>query len=353
LIEVQSSKNQDVIIAISTLHAGSGEANRDTSVNNSTSKLKICGVAIAIIVGIIGLTVCGAGLVGYFHVGSLSNLNQVHAITMMAAGSVGGAMFLIIGIVGLVKNCSQKSNHQRNDESDVDNLALSKLQNSDPRSSEKIEKPNITLSSARDKAGLVYGPDAKAWKNWGVEILDKIPEAPQIQWHERDPYFDASFEDNYLLVYIPKRIRFNGKEQDLTLKTFKAIGSPFDFFSEFVEDFKDPRGNDTAGGWVLLSKRVIPNSRNKNYAEQQQMVKANKDFYVPYALEAIVLNLVVHASTGEQLYGRNPITYTRCADQISDNCPVIVGSFGFEGLSVFFSSFNYDDYGVACAFRKF
>ena len=78
---------------------------------DSPSKCKTYGFALTIIVGIGGLAVCGAGLVGYFHVGALSNLSQVNAIIMMAAGGGGGVIFLTVGIVGSIKNRQQDTHH--------------------------------------------------------------------------------------------------------------------------------------------------------------------------------------------------------------------------------------------------
>lgn len=88
----------------------SDEIRRFEYSNNFNSKLKTYGFAILIIVGIGGLAVAGAGLgsfgiqQGWWQAGSLSNLSQIHSITMMAAGSGVGIVFLVIGIVGSVKN---------------------------------------------------------------------------------------------------------------------------------------------------------------------------------------------------------------------------------------------------------
>ncbi len=68
------------------------------------SNRKSIGFAVVIIVGLGGLAVAGVGLGRYVQVGSLSNLDQVNAIIMMAAGGGGGILFLIVGIVGFVKN---------------------------------------------------------------------------------------------------------------------------------------------------------------------------------------------------------------------------------------------------------
>jgi hypothetical protein len=337
LIEVQSSKNQDVIMAISTLHTGSGGTNHDTSVNNSTSKLKICGVAIAIISSIGGLAVLGAGLVGFFHIGSWSTLNQVHAIIMMAAGGVVGGAGAICSIVFALRNdCSQKSNHQSFDESDYESDV------------DTIASTDTTQPSAHNEAILVYGRDAPAWTLWGVDILDKdVPDPPSIQWDANDPFFNKPFRDNYVLVYIPSRIRFEDQEQDLTLNTFREIGgSLIEYFSPSVEE---KLGENTAGGWVLLSTTVIPESRDKNYNDQRKMVEAKKNFYMLCMLEATLLNLIVYVSTGKWVYRDQ--TYTRCIER-SKNNGIIVG-LGETSLYVGFQDDVAYYYGAACALRQF
>ena len=89
---------------------GSGEIQQDLRLNNSPSKLKTYGFAILIIVGIGGLVAAGFGLgafgtqQGWWVAGSLSTLGQIDAIIMMAAGGGGGIAFLVVGIVGSVKN---------------------------------------------------------------------------------------------------------------------------------------------------------------------------------------------------------------------------------------------------------
>jgi hypothetical protein len=84
---------------------GSSKPNNMPSIPLRTpSKWKTYGFAIATIVGIGGLAVCGVGVVGYFHVGALSNMAQVDAIIMMAVSGGIGAILLISGIVGTVKN---------------------------------------------------------------------------------------------------------------------------------------------------------------------------------------------------------------------------------------------------------
>ena len=315
----------------SASRVGSGEISRHAPTSPPPSKLKTYGFAIAIIVGIGGLAVGAAGLAGYFHVGALSNMAQIDAIIMMAAGGGGGTILLIIGVVGTVKN-RQSSSHQRHDGVHVDSERRGAT-----RQSGSIGRAEI-IKFLDTQDGSVYGPEA--WKIWNVEVLDVVPAAPRVDMSKKDK----------VLLYIPKRIRVNGKEQDFTLKALKEIsGGPFRYFSESVEE---QFGDNMAPGWVLIDKNVIPESRNKDYETQKKMVE-ERGCSMPSVLEAIVLNLMVFAFTGERLYGREPWTYTHCIEKVDGQYPVVVGGFGSDGLHVYFNDFDYDFFGAACALRKF
>jgi hypothetical protein len=287
--------------------------------------LKTYGFAIAIIVGIGGLAVGATGLAGYFHVGALSSMAQVDAIIMMAAGGGGGIILLIVGVVGTVKN-RQSNSHQRHGDVHVDS----------ERSGATRKSGSTERADTQDDS--VYGPEA--WKIWNVEVVDVVPAAPQVDLSKKDK----------VLLYIPQTIRVHGKEQDFNLKTLKEIsGGPFRYFSESVEG---QFGDNMAPGWVLIDKNVIPESRNKDYETQERMVE-ERGCSMPSVLEAMVLNLMVFASTGERLYGQEPWTYTRCIEKVDGQYPVVVGGFGSDGLSVPHNIFDDDSYGVACARRKF
>src|SRR5262249_8090185 len=99
--------------------------------------LKTLGFAIIIIVGIGGLVAAGIGGCAYFHVCTIfSNISQIHAIIMMAAGGAGGLTFFVIGIIGSVKNCSHSKQNGWG-----------------------INTTEAILSSINTQKGLVYGPD--------------------------------------------------------------------------------------------------------------------------------------------------------------------------------------------------
>lgn len=278
-------------------------ANRHTFPPQELNKLKTYGFILAIIVGIGGLVVGGAGLAGYFHVGSLSNLAQVDAIAMMTVGGGSGAILLTVGIVGTVKNCKSVS-HQR-------------------RENVNGEEQNIV---SIPRAASFYGPSAwqELGEKWSIqlEILD-----------ENIPVPSRLFTDSSrVCFYIPQRVSVNGVEKDFNLNTLIEMNG--DLFDECSESVKSEFGNTTAAGWIEIDKEVIEGSRGLSYDDQKQMVEAS-GCRMPKILEAVVLNLMVAGLTGERLYGRLPVTYTRCSERGNGGTTtVIVGELGPSGLKV-------------------
>jgi hypothetical protein len=110
--------------------------------------------------------------------------------------------------------------------------------------------------------------------------------------------------------------------------------------------------------WALMTRDVIPGSRNKTYPEQQKHVE-EMGYEVPDILSAAIGIQQEYVSTGKILYGRstpenpNQWTYTRCKEQ-SGGFQTIVGGLAASGLDV---DYYCDDYvsahiGVA-GLRKF
>jgi hypothetical protein len=127
----------------------------------------------------------------------------------------------------------------------------------------------------------------------------------------------------------------------------------------FNKSLEDQFGNNMAPGWVLVSKKTLPDNRCQIYSHQLEMAKAQENFHMPCVLEAMVLNLMVYVFTGEQLYGEG--TYIRCIERVHGEYPACVGDFGSAGLDVspdFFllDPYDYDEeapYHVAWTCRKF
>ncbi len=277
--------------------------------------------AIAIIVGMGGVAVGAVGLAGV-----LSNRAQVNAIIMMAAGGGGGTILLIMGIVGIVHNQQSSSQQQ------VDSKRSGATHADSARRTEIIR-------SIDTEGGLVYGP--QAWRIWDVEVLDTVSQRPQIDLKEGDK----------VLLYIPNSIRVNGTEQLLTLKVLKEIsGGPFKRLNEYVE--RKLGDNIAPGGWVLIDRKVLPDSQGQAYEVQNKRVQ-DKGCSIPSMLDAVVLNLMVFAFTQERVYGEG--TYTHCREIIEGKYPVVVGDFAPDGLDVFFNQLgdNRNCCGIACALWNF
>jgi hypothetical protein len=97
-----------------------------------------------------------------------------------------------------------------------------------------------------------------------------------------------------------------------------------------------------ASYWLLMTCDVLPESRNRKYADQKRLVtdharRTDLPYELPSALEAATAILMHHVRDGEQLYREHPLTFTRCQDLVpykSREYPAVVGGFGFSGLYV-------------------
>ena len=173
------------------------------------------------------------------------------------------------------------------------------------------------------------------------------------------PYWEGRrVEDTHLLVLIPQSV--NGAP--LTLNSLKELiqrpceGGHNTDYGYYNDNIKNELGDQGASHsyWALMTKDVLPNSRNKTFSEQQALIQG--PYVVPGALEAATAILMHHAKGGEKLYPMNPTTYTRCQEMLSTGYRVVVGSFGSSGLGVlddYDVAFRVDDGGGLGGVRKF
>jgi hypothetical protein len=120
--------------------------------------------------------------------------------------------------------------------------------------------------------------------------------------------------------------------------------------------------------WLLMTRDVLPGSRNKEYDFQKGFVagyasKLGLPYEIPHALEAAAAILLHHARTGERLFGDAPRTFTQCQDEVDEvdevdedenRYPVLVGESSSGGLFVNNYAYQYVHHslGVSCL-RKF
>jgi hypothetical protein len=180
------------------------------------------------------------------------------------------------------------------------------------------------------------------------------------------PFFpDKKVEETHLLTLIPKTV--NGKL--LTLNTLEGLvkhpkqGQATKYAHYWYEIEKQYGSQSLSSSyWVLMTRDVIPESRNKSYDAQKQLLesyrqKAHVPYEIPHLLEAAVSILMEYLQTGKRLYSDNPLTLTRCQERVSRHphptWPLFVGGFAAGGL--IFTSNNpgvHECYGVG-GLRKF
>lgn len=159
--------------------------------------------------------------------------------------------------------------------------------------------------------------------------------------------------DTHMLVWIPETI----KGKVVTIDSFgKFLKQELGFegnrpgYEAIRDDIAQQEGgNPIKSGWVLMTNDVIPDSRSKSYAEQQELVASlNKlgqtGYRVPKTGEAIVCIMAEYLRYNWYF---TRFTNTRCQENIGDY-QVVVGDFVSSGLSVAYYNSDSDEIGVAC-----
>ncbi|MFV0340155.1 MAG: hypothetical protein ACK5MA_05940 [Parachlamydiaceae bacterium] len=204
------------------------------------------------------------------------------------------------------------------------------------------------------------------WKEWaeeaGIEIqtvtdeeaYDALPKNMEEILESPCRIFggDKTVEQTRMHAYIPPGLK--AEEMGKILKTRfpkSKAGYRFALSPILRESLMD---YTTLGGWMEMTKDMIPGSRNQTYEEQRKMIKAlcSKDelYEVPTTLEVIACSLSWYFYCGERLLGDAPWTYTRCQELVEFD-RVIVGGFTPVGLCVVNAEVSNNHMGVA-AMRK-
>ena len=169
---------------------------------------------------------------------------------------------------------------------------------------------------------------------------------------------ERNAKDSLMLVRLPKTL--NGgltlkSLGELAKKYFSASDTGYRFILAAIIQEQGDKSIDKSQ-WVLMTKDVLPGSRNKSYGEQQKIVadlaeKSLISYEVPEILESATCILSQYFGSNIRLFSDSPWTYTRCQENIQ-GYQVVVGGFAPAGLCV--SSYNYDyDYIGVAALRKF
>ena len=227
-------------------------------------------------------------------------------------------------------------------------LGVAYLQTATPPPAPVVTKPAIAFGAAE---WVRYFGDIGTEPPFPADITE-ILKSPCPYWSSK------KVEDTHLLMLIPQTV--NGRPFTINLLG-KMIKKPqggghstkyYSYDNNTIEEY----GNKGVSGsyWALVTKDVIPNSRNKTFDEQRSLLESS--YAVPGALEMATAILMNHAKTGEKLYPNNPNTYTRCQEKVCDNkYRVGVGSFDSSGLDLDLNGHDdlrFDDNGLG-GLRKF
>jgi hypothetical protein len=153
--------------------------------------------------------------------------------------------------------------------------------------------------------------------------------------------------DTHLLVLIPDKV--NGRPFSLNLLC-DLIQHPnngghkakYSYYNSHVQA-QIGAESPSVSYWLLITRDVLPGSRNKTYADHKKIVAAHASrsslpYELPKALEVATAILTHHVRNGERLYSNSPWTVASCRELISyrsGEYPAVVGGFAPSGLDVY------------------
>ncbi len=166
---------------------------------------------------------------------------------------------------------------------------------------------------------------------------------------------DKKVKDTHLLVLIPNAV--NGRPfhlnslSELIKNPMTGHKTQYRNYDDYVR--KELGEKSFPPHWVLMTRDVIPDSRNKAYEDQKTLVQRHTQqsgipYELPTALEAATAILMEYVKTGNPLYTDDKLgkqwTYTRCIEKVNQNqWPAAIGGFASGGLYVS-RSYHWGDY---------
>ena len=236
----------------------------------------------------------------------------------------------------------------------------------------EIEKITGGSSVHDGKRGPIPVFGAKEWIQYFGEVgeepslpsdIDEILDSPCPFWPGQ------RVKDTHLLVLMPSTV--DGKAFTLDLLeelTYNSRGGGHSTQYFLYDDEVQRSSGDvysSSSYWVLLTRDVLPGSRNKPYEAQRALIAAQSShvddpsYGIPNVLEAATAILSYYVRSGHRLYAGGgdvlPSASTRCTTLLEDAAeypsPFTVGRFCDRGL-VFLSGFEDDaEFGVSCLRR--
>jgi hypothetical protein len=210
---------------------------------------------------------------------------------------------------------------------------------------------------------MAIGP--KEWSQYFGEVGSAPPLPANIDeiLSNPCPFWEGKrVKDTHLLVLVPATVDRKRFTLDLLGDLIKSPqrGDKKTEYRRYGGYVKIELGAQSPGSsyWVLMTRDVLPGSRDKTYDAQKTLIAAHASrldlpYGMPDALSAATAILLHHARTGERLYTDAPWTHTRCQERVDkDIYSVVVGGFSSGGLIVCDCNSVSDDFGMSCL-RKF
>ncbi|MBF5058586.1 hypothetical protein [Candidatus Neptunochlamydia vexilliferae] len=161
--------------------------------------------------------------------------------------------------------------------------------------------------------------------------------------------YSKKVRDTHILVWIPERVGGD----NISLNSLEKIFRKYRYYSDSIKKEIGAKKIEKAT-WILISKNVLKNTRNKTYNEQRKSVGAHisKGYTLPKVLELAAALLIYEKEKKKKLLSNSPPTYTRCQERVCNNqWPVAIGNFGAKGLCIDPYWLDSKDCGVIAARR--
>jgi hypothetical protein len=181
-----------------------------------------------------------------------------------------------------------------------------------------------------------FGP--KEWYTYFGGHLRNVPRLPsniEEILNSPCPFWTAKkVHETHILVLVPESV----SGEPLTLKTLgELVQKPLQGNSTKYDCFDIGQYADSPPAnshWVLMTKDVIEESRNKSFKNQQALLEKQIVYEAPHILNATVCIFMEHVRSGTRLYSYSPWTYTHCQEKYDANAQLIVGGFVAGGLDI-------------------
>ena len=200
---------------------------------------------------------------------------------------------------------------------------------------------------------------ARAWREYFGEVgaepllpveIYTILQAPCPFWPGKKVF------ETHMLVLIPEKV--SGKPfclnflRELIQRPKQGPATNYRYYSEYIKP-EDKTRAPAKAYWMLLTRDVLPDTRNKTFQEQKQKVDSIGGGYeLPDLLEMATSVLMEHVRSGKMLYSDAPYTYTRCQEIDSYRHHCVVGGFSASGVRVHYRSDDCRNENIGVGVRR-